>query len=397
MQWRRRIGMIALAVAIVAAVAYGFTPRPTQVDTATVTRGPLRVTVEEEGMTRVIDRFIISAPVAGYAGRSEFDVGDAVRRDQMLLALEPLRSTVLDPRSRAEAEARLAAAQAALSGARENAVAAAADEDYAEADLQRRIKLFQAGDLSKEARDQANTRARRARATRRSADFAVEVAQYEVEAAQTALHYSAAGTQSNAQDPVAIRAPVDGRILRLHHESEGVVNAGQALVELGDPSALEVAVDVLSADAIRIGPGTRVIFAHWGGKPELEGVVRVVEPVGFTKISALGVEEQRVWVIADITSPRERWERMGDGYRVEAHFILWEGTDVLQVPTSALFRHEEGWAAFTVEDGAARLRPVVLGHRSGLTAEITSGLSAGDTVIAHPDTAISDGTPVQAR
>jgi HlyD family secretion protein len=183
-------------------------------------------------------------------------------------------------------------------------------------------------------------------------------------------------------------------VLKRFRESEGVVNAGEALVEVGSPRTLEVEVEALSSDAVRLSPGTRVLFERWGGDYPLEGVVRTVEPFGFTKISALGVEDQRVLVIVDFSSPREQWERLGDGYRVEAVFILWEGEDVLQVPASTLFRYQEGWAAFVIENGVARRRVVEVGHRSGLTAEILSGLAVGEQVIPHPSNDIEDGTEV---
>ncbi|MFZ2325417.1 MAG: HlyD family efflux transporter periplasmic adaptor subunit, partial [Rhodoferax sp.] len=196
---------------------------------------------------------------------------------------------------------------------------------------------------------------------------------------------------------VTVRAPVAGKVLKIAHKSEGSVTSGQPLVEIGDPGALEVEVDLLSADAVRIPPGTRVVFERWGGEGALEGVVRVVEPAGFTKVSALGVEEQRVWVIVAFTSPASQWQRLGDGYRVEASFILWEGKDVLQIPASAVFRDGEGWAVFAVEQGRAVKRAVQVGQRTGLLAQITSGLQAGDSVISHPDDRVRDGVRVAAR
>jgi HlyD family secretion protein len=353
--------------------------------------------VQEEGKTRVTDRFVISAPVIGFARRIGLDVGDTVARGQVLAELEPQRSTVLDPRRRAEAKARLAAAKAALSAARENALAAQADDNYAKVQLKRIKRLFETESVSRDALDQAETEARRTEANLRSAGFAVEVARFEEEAARTALRYSAAEDTTKVAEKVAIRAPVNGRVLKVHHESEGAINTGEPLLEMGDPRSLEVEVDVLSADAVRISPGTRVLFERWGGDFPLEGKVRVVEPVGFTKVSALGIEEQRVLVIADITTPPEKWERLGDGYRVEAGFILWEGDNVLQVPSSALFRHEGGWAVFVHDSGKALRRPIRVGHRSGLAAEAVSGLSEGEEVIVHPDDLIEDGTRVRLR
>lgn len=397
MTWRRWIVVFALFGAVVLAVAYGFRPRPVLVETARVTRGPLQVTVEEEGRTRLTDRFVVSSPVAAMARRIELDEGDAVRKGQPLVTLEPLRASVLDPRSRAEAEARVAAAEASLSAAQENAREATASDGYASARQTRTRDLFKAGFVSRDALEQAETEAHRAQAARRSAEFAVEVARFNREAARTALRFSGAEAAGGRAGTVAVRAPVTGKVLSIPHKSEGVVLPGQSLVEIGDPGRVEVEVEVLSADAVRLLPGMRVIFERWGGEAPLEGNVRVVEPAGFTKISALGVEEQRVHVISDISSRPSGRERLGDGYRLEARFVLWEGKDVLQVPAGALFRRGDEWAAFVVDKGKARLAPVRIGHRGKRAVEIQSGLGPGETVIVHPGDAVRDGVRVRPR
>ena len=358
MQTRRTIGLVLLAVALAAALFWGFRPRPVPVETGAVTRGPLAVTVEEEGRTRVRDRFEVSAPVPGYLRRITLDAGDTVARDQVIAELDPLPSTVLDPRARAEAEARVASAEFALDAAEEKAAAAVAEASRAEHEYARRKQLHESGGISQEDVDTAELLARRMAAERRSAAFAVEVARFELEAARTALRYSAAESDAPRNEQVRIRAPVAGRVLKIVRRSEGVVAAGETLIEIGDPNALEVEVDVLSSDAVRIAPGALVRFWRWGGEGDLLGRVRVVEPAGFTKISALGVEEQRVWVIADLTSPPEQWQRLGDGYRVEASFVLWQGEDVLQVPAGALFRQGDEWAAFVFANGRAARRTV---------------------------------------
>jgi HlyD family secretion protein len=389
--------MALMAAAVVLVVGYGFRPQPVLVELATVRRGPLRVTVEEEGKTRVTDRFVVSAPVAGFARRLALEVGDPVREGQVLLLLEPLRPQVLDPRSRAEAEARVAAAEAALRAAEERARASAADAAYWRTQVARLEKLFATGDISGDQRDRAVTELQRAEASERAAAHAVEQARSEREAARAALAHSAARPGNPPAEIVTVRAPVGGRVLKVVHKSEGVVNAGQPLVEIANARSLEVEVELLSADAVRIGPGTLVRFERWGGEAPLEGRVRVVEPVAFTKVSALGVEEQRVRVIVDLTSPATQWRRLGDGYRVEAGFVLWEGQEVLQIPASALFRYQEGWAAFAVEQGIAKRRQVQVGHRNGLVAEILSGLAEGEQVIAHPDDTVKDGGAVRPR
>lgn len=397
MKLPRHIGLIILGLVIVIALVFGFLPQARWVDVAKVTRGPMQVTVEEEGKTRVIDRYVISAPVAGYALRIELDVGDSIRQGQVLLDLDPLRPHVLDARSRAEANARVAAAQAALQGARQNARAAGADAELAQVEYLRIKDLRKSHQVSEEQEDQAAARARISRATQRSAEFAVEVARYELEAARTALNYSAAKATGEPTEHVDIKSPVQGSVLKIYRNSEGVVEAGQPLIEIGNPKALEVVVDVLSADAVRITPGMRVVLERWGGGKPLEGRVRLIEPVGFTKVSALGVEEQRVLVITDIVSGPQDWQRLGDGYRVEARFILWEENDVLQVPASALFPYQDGWAVFVVEDGRARRHLIEIGQRNGLVAQVHSGLSENDTVIVYPDDTLDDGRRVKLR
>lgn len=394
---RTTLGLIALGLAVAGAILYSFLPGAVPVETVPAASGHMEVTVVEEGKTRVIDRFVISSPVAGFARRIELDIGDPVAKEQPLVTVEPLRSTVLDPRSRAEAEARVAAAQAALQSAQEDEQAAASAAEYAQSELERIRPLFEEGFASKEVLDQDETEARRTLAAHRSAKFSVDVARFNLEAARTALRYSGAGDAGALPEKVAVRSPVDGRVLKIHRKSEGVVGAGEPLLEVGDPHALEIEVDVLSADAVNVKPGTLVRFERWGGPGVLKGQVRVVEPVGFTKISALGVEEQRVLVISALISPPQLWERLGDGYRVEAHFIVWEGDNVLHIPTSALFRHGDGWAVFMVDGSRARLRPVEVGHRSGLEAQILSGLEEKDAVITHPDDAITDGARVRVR
>lgn len=393
----RRFGIFIIIAVIAAAIVYGFIPKPVPVETVAVERGLLRVTVDEEGKTRVKDRFVVSAPVSGYARRITLDVGDAVNKGAILVEIEPRRSVVLDPRARAEAVARVAAAEAALKAAREDARAAAADAEYAASELERIKSLFEGGFVSKDSLEEAEAEQRRRQAYLKSAEFAVEVAVFNLEAAKTALRYSGTGVKGKDSGMVRLRSPVSGRVLKVIHESEGAVAEGEPLVEIGDPRALEVEVDVLSEDSVKVAPGTRAIFDRWGGGEPLDGVVRVVEPAGFTKISALGVEEQRVLVISDITSPPEVWSRLGDGYRVEASFIVWEGSDVLSVPMSALFRHKGGWAVFVYDGNRARRRVVEVGHRSGLTAEILSGLKEGEIVITHPDDSIDDSTRVKPR
>jgi HlyD family secretion protein len=305
-----------------------------------------------------------------------------------------VRSRVLDPRSRAEAEARVAAARSNLARAEAEARRAEAEADQALIEY-RRQKELRARELVAQSRlDEAASTMRATQAAAKAAESAVDVSRYELDAALTALNYSAAVPDAGPKETVLVSAPVAGRILKKVHESEGLVSGGQPLLEIGDPALLEVEVDVLSKDAVRISPGGRVLLERWGGDEVLEGRVRTVEPTGFTKISALGVEEQRVLVIVDIVSPPGEWSRLGDGYRVEAAFVVWEDDDVLQVPASALFRRNDGWAVFAMENGRAALREVRVGRSNGLQTQLLDGLAEGAAVIVHPDETIEDGTRV---
>jgi HlyD family secretion protein len=291
----------------------------------------------------------------------------------------------------------VAASEAALRAAEQTAQSARANADFARKELTRLQPLASQGHVAAEELDQASTRARATRAALRSAEFAVDVARHELTAAKTNLAYTGAPGQENPADTVPVLAPVTGRVLKVQQECEGVVSAGQPLLEIGDTQSLEVETDVLSADAVRIAPGVVVLYDRWGGDEPLLGRVQRVEPIGFTKISALGVEEQRVLVISDITSEPDEWRNLGDGYRVESRFILWEDEDVLQIPASALFRIADDWAVFVAEDGLAVRRRVSVGQRNGLSAQILDGLSEGERIITHPDDTIRDGVAVKRR
>jgi len=390
---RGKILLALLVAAVVIAIVYGLKKSPVHVETSRIERGPLRVTVEEDGRTRVRDRYTVTAPVAGYLRRIGLEEGDSVTAGEVIAQLEPSGPESLDVRARARAGADIKAAEAALKSATGDAKAAEAGFNYASSNRARTEELFGKGVVSEDELEKVRTETESARASLESARFRVEVARHELEAARTALKYTASDT-GDAGDEVGIASPVDGRVFRVFRESEGIVSAADPLVEIGDPSAIEVEVDLLSADAVRVGPGTKVVFERWGGGTPLTGRVRVVEPSGFTKISALGVEEQRVFVISDITSPPKEHEGLGDGYRVDASFIVWESADVLRVPESALFRKEDGWAVFTVEEDRAALRSIKLGHRNGIHAEVLSGLSVGEEVIVHPGRDVEDGVSI---
>jgi HlyD family secretion protein len=394
---RQHPAIAVITVVIIALLAWGFWPQPVLVEAVAAMRAPLAVSIEEEGRTRVIDRYIVSAPVDGVACRVQLEVGDPVKKGQVLLGITPLESQIMDPRSRAQAKARVSAAGSALRAAQEEAQAATVAQEYAATELERLRPLIEEGLIARDAFNRAETEAKTSAAAKRSADFNVDVAGYDLEAARTTLQYSAATASGIPAERVPVRAPIDGRILKVQHECEGAVRTGDPLLEVGDPTALEIEVDVLSADAVKIKPGMQVLFDRWGGEQPLQGRVRNIEPVGFTKISALGVEEQRVLVISDFTSHGEQWQRLGDGYRVEAHFILWQEDDVLQVPASSLFRYKQGWAVFVIDGNRASRREIKVGQRNGLNAQILAGVATGEMVINHPSDSVEDGRSVKQR
>jgi HlyD family secretion protein len=394
---RRKLFVIIIIAVVVLATVYGFFPKAVEVDLADVTRGPLQVTIEEEGRTRLKDRFVITAPTAGYLERVKAKVGDPVEKGQGIIVLDPLRSPVLDSRNRAEATATITAAEATLNAAIAKESAAAADADYMEKRLERLKNLYAKGSIAKDQFDQIEAETKKARAIQRSAKAAVEVSRSELERAKTLLQNFGSVKKTASQNKVYVSSPVSGNIFRIYKESEGAVNVGEPLMEIGNSKSLEIRVEVLSSDAVKIKPGTSVFMKRWGGEGTLTGVVRIVEPAGFTKISILGVEEQRVLVIADITSPVEMWRSLGDAYRLEAHFVVWEGKDVLQVPAGALFRVGNDWAVFVSEKGRAVKKLVKIGQRNAMAAEIISGLTENEKVIAHPDDTIGDGTRIKPR
>ena len=397
MQLRSRIGFTLLLLVLAAGLLYGFLPRAVEVDAVAAITAPLAVTIEEEGKTRVMERYVVSAPVAGYARRIDLHVGDAVQAGQVLAQLEPARSDALDPRSRAQMQAQLNAAQAALSASTENARAAAAQAQLAQQELQRVESLRKVNFISEQALDRARTELSRSQAAQQAAQYTAKMAHYELEKVRATLSSSASLQAGKSAETINVSAPVAARVLKLLHESEGLVQAGQPLLEIGNPDTLEITVEVLSTQAVQIAPGSKVLFDRWGSATTLQGAVRMIEPTGFTKVSALGVEEQRVRVIADITTPREVWQRLGDGYRVEARFVIWEGQDILQIPASALFRQGKEWAVFVVQNGRAKTRNIKVGQRAGLIVQVLSGIQAGEAVITHPEEKIKDGTRVKAR
>jgi HlyD family secretion protein len=393
---KNRIALAVFVVLGVAALVYAFMPAPVAVETAEAGRGPLEVTVRDDGRTRIKERYVVSSPLAGQLQRIRLKPGHEVEAGRTLLAaVEPFVPELLDPRTVAMAEARVRAADAALQRAKAFAGRARANHDYAQAEVERSRELFAVKAISRSELDRAEVAARSAQEELNSAEHAVRIAGYELEQARAALLRTQPDAQAGEQ--FEIRSPISGKVLRVFQESASAVAPGTALLEVGDPQNLEIEIDVLSVDAVNIRPGAKVWLEFWGGPQPIEARVRVIEPSGFTKISALGVEEQRVWVIADFAAPREQWESLGDAYRVEARIVTWESDDVLKVPAGALFRAGAEWAVFVVADGRARLRRVQMGRRGEQEAEVLGGISEGEWVIVHPSDRISDGVAITAR
>ena len=395
MVWNRTVAIGAVVVVVVGLLVYGFWPEATPVTVERAVRDSLRVTVEEEGQTRLREPYVVSAPTTAYLKRIPGAAGDTIAEGEVLARLATLPAKILDAGDYRAAAANVEAARAALRRAEAEATGAEASLTYAEAEHERLRRLRAQGTASQQQLDRAEVDLESARARHDAAQEAVAQARQEVAAARARL--TSGGSNPEALSArTSVRAPTDGRILRVHQRSAGVVQAGTPLFTVGHPDSLEVTVDVLSSDAVRITDGTPVELVRWGGGETLRGRVRVVPPRGQTDVSALGVEEQRVEVVVDFAEPvAER--RLGTGYRVVARFVLWAGADVLQVPQSALFRRDGGWAVFGVRDGRARRRPVKVGHRSGLRVEITEGLREGDRVITHPGAELTDGMRVEAR
>ncbi|NKB38353.1 MAG: HlyD family efflux transporter periplasmic adaptor subunit [Gammaproteobacteria bacterium] len=397
---QRRITFWAVLIAfLMIGLVYGLWPRAVLVDLLTLERGELRVSIDEEGETRVRDVFTLSAPVAGRVRRIELDPGDEVIANETIIAeIEPIDPEFLDPRSTAQAEAGVEAAKAAKTLAEASVQEAKAELEFAEAELQRNRKLFNEHTVAERTLDDAERTFKTRSAALGTARAMLQMRIFELEHARAQLM-----TPIDTQDQhglchcIPIRAPVNGRILQVLHENAGVVRAGEALVDIGDPTALEIVVDLLSSDAVKVRSGQTVIIEEWGGEGELKGQVRRVEPFGFTKVSALGIEEQRVNVIIDFNTPAEQWARLGHGYQVEVKIVIWEGTDVLKLPLTALFRDNERWAVYKEENGRAQLRYIQLGRRTGLEAKIIDGLEVGDQVVAYPSDRVMDKVRISVR
>jgi HlyD family secretion protein len=389
MRFLKNKKLIASVLVVAAIAAVAMWPESMEVTVVRAERGSMQVTVDEDGETRVRDRFLVTAPVSGRVHRIEIEPGDPVVRGKTLLArITPAESPLLDSRTRVELQAAAEAATAAVGQARAERQRAATALERARSTLRRQQELMKAGAISSDDLEASETALASAEDALRAAEFTERRAESEVQLARARL--SAPGASGRSVD---VLSPVDGTVLKRLRESEGVVPVGEPLLEIGEPGRMEIVADLLSTDAVRVSPGAAVLIEQWGGGHTLHGRVRRVEPSGFMKVSALGVEEPRVNVIVDFTNPAEA-ARLGDGYRVEVRIVLWQGTDVVKVPVGGLFRQGDAWAVFVVEEGRVRRQTVQLGQRNENEGQITSGLEAGAMIVLHPPDTLTDGTRV---
>jgi len=395
--WRRLVP-ITIGAAVFATIITALRPSPIPVEVATVSYGPLTVSVLEEGKTRIRHRYVISPPVAGLLERIELRAGAAIKAGETVLAtIQPQPSSFLDPRSQAEAEARVKGADAARMQHGMQVERAKSALQFAEKEMARAKDLKQSGAIATKEWDAAETQVNMLRRELSAAEFALQVAEFEFAQAQAALLMQAKNPANDKVEPYKIVSPVNGFVLNVFEESSRVITPGTPIMEVGDPNDLEAEIELLSSDAVGVQPGAMVNIEQWGAEKPLRARVTVVEPGGFTKISALGVEEQRVKVRVEFVDPLPPGKFLGDRYRVEARIITWHNDSVLQVPTGALFRRGSDWMTFLEQRGKARLAKVEILHNNGTAAEVVGALTQGQRVIVHPPDAVADGKAVRPR
>lgn len=389
----RVIFWACIGIALIAMAIWAFSPRPVEVDLASAVRGEMNVAVREEGEARIHDVFEISAPVAGRLERIELEAGDCVYQGKTVVGvIRPMTAPILDTRSEERLRAVADAASAAVGAADAELERVRTELTRVSADSVRYRKLAETGTVSMQAVERIEADEATLKASERAAEAALAMRRQELAAARAALRPSGAGVEGELLDVVA---PIDGVVLRRLRQSEGPVVQGAALVEVGDPDEIEIVADLLSEDAVRITPGDRVVISDWGG-PDLEGRVRRIEPFAFTKVSALGIEEQRANIVIDLTADQPA-ARLGHGYRVDVAVEAWSADDVLKAPMTAIFKQDQAWSVYRVERGRARLRQIDLGQMNGREAQVLSGLEAGDLLVEHPSSRIEDGVRVKQR
>lgn len=393
----RKVFPWLIGIVVIGGVVMAMRPKPVIVESGAVTKGSLVVSVIEEGKTRIRHRHIISPPITGFLRRIELRAGAPIEKGKTLLAvIEASTSNFLDPRTKAEAEARIKTAEAVRETRQADLERAKASLDLAEKQVERQRKLWDSGATAQQDYDIAESQAQVRQRERNAAEFALNAAASDVNVARAALLQAQAPSADQAK-PIQIFAPVDGFILNVYEESARPVTPGMAIMEVGDPHDLEAEIELLSSDAVGVAKGAEVSIEQWGGENPLRGKVSVVEPGGFTKISSLGVEEQRVKVRVDFIDPIPPGHTFGDRYRVEARIVTWKGDDVLQVPTGGLFRRGNQWMAYLNENGVAKETKVTIGKNNGVSAQVLDGLQEGQQVILHPPDTVKDGVQVADR
>lgn len=397
--WLKRGALVAGAAAILGGLVYAMLPRPAAVDVGKIARGEMRVTVDEEGKTRIKEIFVVSAPIAGKVLRSKLTVGDDVTADLTEVAtLVPTAPPMLDIRARSELVAMISAAEDAVRLAESELAQAQSEAKMAELELKRASDLAKRGFAAERVLDRASTDAGVRRAAVAKALSAVEVRKHELATAQARLlETGTAGSGAAVANPVSVKAPQSGKVLRIPVENEAAVPQGAPLVEIGDPGKLEIVVDLLSADAVKVQRAADASIEGWGGASVLSAKVKRIEPTGFTKVSALGIEEQRVRTVLDFAGPPSGYQALGHDFRVFVRIQVWRSTDALRVPLGALFRDGDRWAVFKIDATRAKLQAVELGHRNADYAEVVSGLVDGDVVVLHPNDRVTDGATVEVR
>ena len=389
-RFMKRLFVFMAAVAAAVVIAWAFRAKPVEVEAGQMVRGPLQVTIDEDGETRAHDRFTLAAPIAGRLSRIDFHEGDQVGPQTTLATISP---PPLDVREIAELRARIQSAEARKCEMGEQLERWENDFSQATRELNRVRLLARSRLIAQQELESAESKQASAAKEVQAAKFRVQSATAELEREKAGL-VSLEGQQSQLRSAVPIRPPAAGRILQVLEKSERVVASGTPLVVLSNPKKLEIVVDLLSTDAVKVKPGAPVIIENWGGPTPLRARVRTIEPYGFTKTSALGIEEQRVNIIADFVDPTDG---LGDGYRVDARIVIWENATVLKIPSSALFRSGPHWNVFVIDNGRARVREVEAGHRSSSETEILNGLTDGAEVILHPANDLEDGARVKIR
>ncbi len=397
-QQRRLLFWGGISIVLVVILAFSFSPKPVVVDLYEVKQGLLQVTISDEAKTRVHDIYTLSAPISGQLKRIDAEVGDPVLISKTIVAqIEPVDSEFLDPRTEAQVKADIQTAESAESVAKAVLTEAEVELDFALKELKRARELRLSNNVSKRELENTERAYKARRAALATAQASLQMRQYQLKRVKAQLLSPTKLKESKPDcECLDITAPVDGNVLKILNKSEGVVSAGTPLVQIGNPKNLEIVVELLSSDAVQVAAGQRVIIENWGGAEALEGIVTLVEPIGFTKVSALGIEEQRVNVIVNFTSPQTVWSRLGHGYQVDVKVVLWEG-EVLKVPTTALFRDGEQWAVYVEKNNKVEKREIKIGRKNSFEVELVDGVMGGERIILHPSNKVVEGVEIVSR